>query len=103
MTLDAVVCDQSAALIRAICLAFNHCSLTDYIDWSYQRVHGDSSKEKVLIKVCIAHILRNIKSHLPSNRLARRPLIAAFQDVAKAANYNDFLAGEIFSTDRGVC
>ena len=56
-----VVTDNSAALIKSVCETFNHCSITIYINWTYDVLIKKSEKDS--IKSCMKTYLILCQSH----------------------------------------
>ena len=58
--------DNSAALIKSVCETFNHCSITIYINWTYDVLIKKSEKDsikscmKTYLILCQSHFFKNI-------------------------------------------
>ena len=61
-----IVTDNSAALIKSVCETFNHCSITNYINWTFDilinKNENDSIKScmKTYLILCQSHFFKNI-------------------------------------------
>ena len=63
-----IVCDFSFAIINAILLSFNRCSLKAYLEVTWTAVSNDRATSYTTLKLCSAHFMK-----AASHRMYRYP------------------------------
>ncbi len=95
VTKKAIRCvcvDESMALLKAICLAFNEMALPLYINTLHMNITMETPESNlVLIALCKAQSLRTYFKHLPKNPRARHQLLGAVKLLIAADSYLAFL------------